>query len=131
MPVLKFKADGLRRVVEHTLAATAWRETYGQPPVEGVLLVGDRGVYLMSGADPGDTLEDGKDGLYVCYAEGINPAVDEFDDWYDRKRAMFGGDDFVEALPWASLMQTDIWSGAAFISLKVNKKSMSYIGGSM
>lgn len=54
-----------------------------------VEFVKDQGVYLMSGTYP-----DNK----VCYANGMNPHVDDFDDWWDAARAICGGDDFVEAL---------------------------------
>ena len=49
-----------------------------------VRLVGDDGVYFMSGGkvDPNDNP--------IAYAEGCNPKVDEFDDWWALKGATWG-----------------------------------------
>jgi hypothetical protein len=36
---------------------------------------------------------------HCAYAEGCDPNVGEFDDWYGTSRDLVGGDDFVETLP--------------------------------
>lgn len=61
-------------------------------------LVGDSGVYLITNADvKGTPAERGT----VAYAVGMNPEVDE--DYYERKRDVFGGDDGSVSIPvgWA------------------------------
>lgn len=94
--ILKFSTIGVRRLVDHAKAATSHRETYGSPPDPGLILVGDQGVYLMSSGIP--DLRDG-DKPVLVYAEGINPEVDDFDAWWDAKRASFGPDDGTDLLP--------------------------------
>lgn len=62
----------------------------------GLWLVGDHGVYLCSNGK----LTEGQKPL-VAYAEECNPDVNE--DWWDVKRATFGGDDGVDFLSATSL----------------------------
>jgi hypothetical protein len=38
----------------------------------------------------------------VVYADGINPDVDAFDDWWAEKRRTFGGDDGADVIPLRS-----------------------------
>ena len=57
MPVLRFKAEDVRRVVEHSIAAPRQSDVaYTTKPVEApaVLLVHEQGVYLMSNGQPRD-----------------------------------------------------------------------------
>ena len=57
MPVLRFKAGDVRRVVEHSIAAPRQSDVaYTTKPVEApaVLLVHEQGVYLMSNGQPRD-----------------------------------------------------------------------------
>ena len=56
-----------------------------------ILLVGDEGVYFMSG---GKYIEDRP----VVYANECNPETASFDDWWAVKNDTWGGDDGVEAL---------------------------------
>lgn len=58
-------------------------------------LVGDQGVYLMSGGIPALPGKDGPNAF--VYAQECDPDNDP-DGWYDSKRAIFGGDDGVERL---------------------------------
>lgn len=67
-------------------------------------LVGDQGVYLMTGTVERKPLPEGGkyrpskgDVMHVLYAEGCHPSHDE--DFYERKVSEFGGDDGVEDLP--------------------------------
>ncbi len=73
--ILKFKAAEVERLVR------------ALQPTDKIQLVGDDGVYLMSFAQGADTKRT------IVYAEGINPEVDDFDDWWNQKRALYGGDD--------------------------------------
>lgn len=69
------------------------RPSYGQDenPEQGFWIVGDQGVYLMhNGMFP-----DGEKAV-VIYAEECNP--EKTHDWYEVKRATFGGDDGVDAI---------------------------------
>ena len=62
----------------------------------GLMLVGDHGVYLMSNGYPGFSDAEGQANL-VAYAVEADPRTCP-DDWYDVKRASFGGDDGAEFL---------------------------------
>lgn len=62
-----------------------------------VFLVKDHGLYMM----PENGMSGPKTGrvLTLSYAEGFNPDLAEFDDWYYELRDVCGGDDFCETLP--------------------------------
>lgn len=62
----------------------------------GLILVGDQGVYLMSNGTPCLPDPDGAPNL-VAYAKEADPRGAS-SDWYDIKRASFGGDDGAEFL---------------------------------
>ena len=59
---------------------------------KGLLLVKDRGAYLMSGGNP-PLLKDNGKGHEVVYATGCDPRKDV--DWYDDVYYLCGGDDFI------------------------------------
>jgi len=60
-----------------------------------ILLVKDHGVYFLS--EKRDANPDGSC-KNIAYARGCNPAIDQFDDWWDKARSELGGDDFAEPL---------------------------------
>jgi len=62
-------------------------------------LVGDHGLYMMAGSKENFPRKDGGEGSHVVYAKGCNPDLDE--DFYDNKKALFGGDDGVLSIPLA------------------------------
>lgn len=111
MGLCRFKTSELKPLIEHAKAATEFDMGYenmtdeecaaaGLPPITNrtpqgpaLLFVHDQGVYLMSNGIPRTTPN------AVVYAEGCNPDVGEFDDWYLMSRELVGGDDFVEILP--------------------------------
>jgi len=112
MGVCVFKTKDVLRCVEHALAAPKWSMAYEEgmrPPAPGLLFVHDQGVYLMSNGLPRDQRDpaDPESNSYVAYAEGCNPNIGDFDDWYGTSRALVGGDDFAEVLTvaddWPSL----------------------------
>ena len=74
MPVLRFKAEDVRRVVEHSIAAPRQSDVaYTTKPVEApaVLLVHEQGVYLMSNGQPRDIVGgDAADRSFCAYAIG-------------------------------------------------------------
>ena len=121
MARFRFKAADVEKLVEHVRQCEAHLPTFGQmlepqyhkpgnevaegdfPRAEdidltkvpaGLHLVKDRGVYLMSNGSP--RLPGDAEYNFVAYAEGYNPSVDAFDEWYDNARVYLGGDDFVE-----------------------------------
>lgn len=75
-----------------------------------LMLVGDRGVYLMSFAQ-----EPGK--RNIVYAQGCNPNKDP--DYYENKRILFGGDDGADKIgnkqEWMQHMDSD----KEFLKLKL------------
>lgn len=85
----------------------------------GIWLVGDQGVYVMSNhkASEGEGLPK------VEYAVGINPDVDE--QWYDLKRAMFGGDDGCEFIDAATVRKALSSEGATHLAVKLTSKSIT------
>lgn len=91
----EFRLDGKHPADDHFANSS---EIDPRSIPRGLLLVKDQGVYLMSNGkrEEGEKPE-------VVYAEGLNPAVAEFDDWWDSASDICGGDDFVEALPLSSL----------------------------
>ena len=116
MGICRFKTSELKPLIEHAKAAAEFDMGYenmtdeeciaaGLPPITNrtprgpaLLFVHDQGVYLMSNGEPRLHTEDGKSN-HVIYAEGCNPDIGEFDDWYGMSRELVGGDDFVEILP--------------------------------
>ncbi|MBE7731269.1 DUF3085 domain-containing protein [Komagataeibacter sp. FXV3] len=77
----------------------------------GLMLVGDHGVYLMSNGYPDFSDAEGQGNL-VAYAVEADPRTCP-DDWYDVKRASFGGDD-----------------GAEFLSANTIRKALEATAGS-
>ena len=98
-----FKTSDIRRCIEHALHSPNWEMGYSEgvaTPVPAMLFVHDQGVYIMSNGVPRDAKDPAKpsSGSYVAYAEGCNPGIGTFDEWYGLSRELVGGDDFVEVL---------------------------------
>jgi hypothetical protein len=91
------------RLVLHAINAPEHEMGYEstETPRPGLLFVHDQGVYLMSNGIPRDT-EAAQEGGHVVYADGCDPKIGEFDDWYGLSRELVGGDDFVEVLPFTN-----------------------------
>jgi hypothetical protein len=83
--ILKFKKNEVLRVANQT---------------EGKLtIVGSDGVYFANTKPRAGAT--GRGFAFVidqAYAEGCNPDVDKFDDWWELKRRTWGGDDGAEEL---------------------------------
>jgi hypothetical protein len=101
---LTFNRNEVEKLVTHTKNAEEHMPLYGMAETQraGLWLVGDEGVYLMSNAkdhlrrdesDPKDKRS------FVAYAKQCDPNKLEFDEWWDNKRASFGGDDGAEFIP--------------------------------
>lgn len=123
---LTFKAGEVRRLLGHSKAAKEHRPSYedlfdpayhkgGVVKLDanewpdsgnidrlripaGLQLVGDQGVYLMSNGLPALLEDESTTRNVVAYALESDPRS-EFDDWYDAKRSIMGGDDCVITLP--------------------------------
>lgn len=101
-PVLQFEKTIVWRLLDHAKNAPAASEYYGETIGPALLLVGDSGIYLMSNGQPGiseegvvphDALKSKKPYL-VCYAEGCNPKVNDFEAWWPIHNAYDDGSDF-------------------------------------
>lgn len=133
MSRLIFKADELRRVVEHALSApdhspevVGYTEDFQpitRPAGPGLYLVHDDGVYLMSNGLPRDKLP-GSESSYVVHAKGCSPTKDGRDFCWDNSRALVGGDDFAENLPWAQEIKDLIDRGATEVVVLFSEKQL-------
>lgn len=120
MATFKFKADEVKRLVDHCKAAPTHDKYWGEVVGPSLLLVGDRGVYLMSNGLPGDLLDPSKKDAkfasrFVAYADGIDPNKNE--DWYEEKREKFGGDDGADPLPLA-WFEKALFTGKTFVTVR-------------
>jgi hypothetical protein len=93
MRKLTFKHDKLKELL--LAAEVAWlkgvRTLHDEETGPGFWLVGDHGVYLMHNGVFGEGEKPP-----VVYADECDPTTMEFDDWWEAKRATFGGDDGVD-----------------------------------
>ncbi|MHB8447715.1 MAG: DUF3085 domain-containing protein [Rudaea sp.] len=135
---LVFSAKALRRIVEHIRSSSAFQEEIAgydpqkkeliyQPGTPSLLLVHDRGVYLMSNGIPGDPEDPGnpKSSRYVVYALGCDPNKDA--NWYDTALDLVGGDDFGEALQWVDQVARQIEGGAEIIRISVDDNNLELL----
>jgi hypothetical protein len=93
MIALNFPNAALKALLAH--AEATWplgvKTLYDKVTGRGFWLVGDEGVYLMhNGQRP-----EGEKPM-VVYATECDPTKLDFDDWWNTKRATWGGDDGVE-----------------------------------
>lgn len=97
---LHFPWNDIQKLIEEIDTASTGQPLYGEVTGKGFWLVGDQGVYLMPNTTDGIYHKNlGKDDTrLVVYARECNPDTMAFDDWWDNKRASFGGDDGVEFL---------------------------------
>ena len=86
--------EQLRSEIRAAQAATSAPQFWGDDVGPGLVLVGDQGVYFMAHCDRGKMPEGG---WPVAYAKGCHPKLDA--DFYDNKRAIWGGDDGAEFFP--------------------------------
>lgn len=79
----------------------------------GLWIVGDQGIYMMTNGVELDKPKDAR--IPVAYAKECDPEKMDFDDWYDRKRMIFGGDDGVIFVPEEMIAQTLKTCGATLV----------------
>ncbi len=95
---LTFPWTGVKKILEELRTAHTAKTLYEQETGKGFWLVGDEGVYLMPNTTDGchhtNLRKDEK--RLVVYAEQCDPTTLDFDEWWNNKRASFGGDDGVE-----------------------------------
>lgn len=130
---LIFDVADVRRVVEHTLAApeqsviadwskaterNGWTPAYVKPEEPNVVLVHDKGVYLMSNGQPRDLVDE--ESAFCAYAKRCDPTKDT--DWWEAARELVGGDDFGEYFPWANEMKKMLDNGAIQIAINFGQK---------
>ena len=121
MSRLVFKADDLRRIVAHALAAPTHSEGYGGAKGD-VVLVHDQGVYMMSAGKPRDLIGEGSSSSYVAYAEGCDPGKDPA--WWETARDLVGGDDFGQQ---AKAISEAIDAGAKTVAINMTQKRISLV----
>lgn len=95
---LHFSWNEVEKALEEVKTATTARTLYEAETGKGLWLVGDQGVYLMPNTTDGvhhRKLKKDETRL-VVYAKECDPTKLEFDEWWENKRASFGGDDGVE-----------------------------------
>ena len=133
MGTATFTITDVTPLLDHTEAAPRHRILYEQPDSEapGLWLVGDQGVYLMSNGSPHLSLSPGakKNHHRVAYAKGTNP--DGKGDWYEAKRAIFGGDDgsdWISADAFRSTIANATKRGAKTIAIRITAQTMDLIG---
>lgn len=138
MGKLIFNAKDVNRVAEHSIAASEQGKMvvgiegpnvkYGVPSQPSVVLVHDDGVYLMSNGQPRDIVSggDGKGGgrSFCAYAKGCDPRDAG---WWDTSRALVGGDDFGETLPWAREIKELLDNGAKQIVIEISESSIELV----
>lgn len=61
-----------------------------------LILVKDHGVYFIS--EEGEMNADSSSRKHIAYAQGCNPGIDAFDDWWQLGINEMGGDDCAEYL---------------------------------
>ena len=126
MPRLTFKADDVRRVVEHSIAAPeqgAGKAITAPGSAPAVLLVHDFGVYLMSNGHPRDLIDTHRS--FVAYARGCDPIVDS--DWRNTSRSLVGSDDFSITLPWAKELKALLDASVKNIELDFGTDSIAMV----
>src|SRR5262245_6420788 len=144
MARLHFPNKGLLSVVRYTRQATAFSRSLGgaieaYEKAEGktfsfedkiddkyyttdkplLLLVKDRGVYIMTAAK----MPLPEDESHVCYATGYNPAKD--DDWYEKAWDAVGGDDFGEEIEASELLLRAIENDGVDIVIDITEHEFS------
>ncbi len=104
---LHFPWKQIEKALEEVRTASTARPLYGEETGKGLWLVGDEGVYLMPNTSDGLHHRDLKenDHRVVVYAQECDPTKLEFDEWWENKRASFGGDDGVEFFAIAEIEQ--------------------------
>ena len=99
--------ETVRELYEHAKACTHFRKNYDRVETQGLALVHDEGLYLMSTGIPHLERSDKPESSKVAYAVGCHPEADP--DCWDNARDLVGGDDFAEYIQLASF--TEIFAG--------------------
>ncbi len=84
--------ERLRAEIRVAQSADSAADFWGEAVRPGIVLVADHGVYLMAWCHRAPSPE--QSGIPAAYAAGCDPSIN--DDFYDNKRAIWGGDDGAE-----------------------------------
>jgi hypothetical protein len=105
--VLRFNIADLEPLMRHAREAPGVR-IFDTPGVPGLVIVADRGVYLVSNGDPPQELRPGAKPmrLQVSYALGCNPSQDPFDSWWPVHNAIDEGNDFASLIALSSFEES-------------------------
>ena len=106
MSMLKFDINKVRELVSKADANTP------------LTLVGDHGVYLMSFSQKKDRT--------IVYAEGCNPDTD--DDFYENKRALYGGDDGGDDISSPAELSQIIATSKKWLTIKLTATELDVSG---
>lgn len=90
-------------------------------------LVGDHGIYLLSNGTPVHLVDAGKSTRVVCYAKECDPKTLAFDDWYDAKVRIFGGDDGSVSLPLSMFEQAMALPDTAVFKIKITSRNITML----
>ncbi|WP_414462442.1 DUF3085 domain-containing protein [Hyphomicrobium sp. DY-1] len=103
---LHFPWSDIEKLLTEVITATTARPLYGEKTGKGLWLVGDQGVYLMANTTDGEVNSKRREGdkHVVVYAAECDPTKLPFEEWWNNKRASFGGDDGVEFFPLADIV---------------------------
>jgi hypothetical protein len=120
--ILTFSRALVAAELAKVLAAPKHRSLYDEVTGPGLWIVGDQGVYLMGnheGRDP--------EAEKVVYAKECDPSEGGHD-WYDRKVALFGGDDGVDFLGAETIQRwLDAHPDATLIRIRLFPNSMEFL----
>lgn len=99
---LHFDRKEVEKLVAHSQQAEEHIVLYNEIETGpgDLLLVGDRGIYLMSAAADAferENPQEGESKIFVAYSREVNPNTDP-DDWYEVKEECFGADDGCDVL---------------------------------
>jgi hypothetical protein len=98
MSTLRFPIEGVRKLMDHALAAPSHFHVFGYPKKTrpGLVVVKDDGIYLMSNGKP--RLMQSKGHNVVVYADGFDPTTCDPGSVWDAACSAAGGDDFAEQI---------------------------------
>lgn len=102
--ILTFPWSKVAKLIVEIDTATTARPLHGRDTGKGFWLVGDEGVYLMANTTDGKLHRRRSDyKISPVYADQCDPTRMHFDQWWEAKRTLYGGDDGVDFFPLTGL----------------------------
>jgi hypothetical protein len=90
-----------------------------------LILVKDHGVYFIS--EKGEMIADPEGRKHIAYAQGCNPNVDQFDDWWERGISEMGGDDCAEYFDISDGVFQRVLAGGHELHVKASQTSIEFV----